>query len=278
MAPTVRGSLFSYGHANGPVVPQEMAYNIRHLQNPPRHLRARSTGLSRGLQKEFLQKDNVEAMLVKVQSELLDTVKSGYDQLLPSTEKSEHKPSELNDRPNEDLCPREEDDLKDPNIGLAVTICCEEGRHRSVAFIEELARRLAVFKHGDSLSRGWQLSVEVTVKLGISTSPSHHWARTNAQTKLRPSQDKRNDVKRGTDLTRVCNMTTANASHRFTDYYINPFVSGDNIGISMFMFQGPQKLLFLVFFRGGCILQIWSTFHLRRYDGRISGCLLMLPD
>lgn len=101
--------------------------------------------------------------MVKVQSELLDTVKTGYDQLLPSTEKSEHKSSELKDRPNEDLCPREEDVLKDANIEMIVTICCEEGRHRSVAFVEELARRLvAVFKHGDSLSRRWQLSVEVT--------------------------------------------------------------------------------------------------------------------
>ena len=86
--PTVRVSLFSYGHANGPVVPQEMAYNIRHFPNPPRYLRASSTGLSRGLQKEFLQKDNVEAMLVKVQSELLDTIKTAYDQLLPSTKKN----------------------------------------------------------------------------------------------------------------------------------------------------------------------------------------------
>lgn len=168
--PTVRVSLFSYGHANGPIVPQDnqswyhklLAFNIRHLPNPPRHLRASSTGLSRRLQKEFLQNDDVEPTLVKVQSDLRNAVQTGYDQLLLSTAKSKYETGESNDRPNKNLDHRQEDDLKDPNINVVVTICCEEGRHRSVAFVEELARRLALFKHGDSLSRRWQLSVEVT--------------------------------------------------------------------------------------------------------------------
>lgn len=93
-------SLFSYGHANGPIVQQHrdaqyhktLGYNIRHLPNPPRHLRVKATGLSRRLQKEFLQNDNVEAFLVKVQGELFNAVKEGCDQVLHPAEQSEDKP------------------------------------------------------------------------------------------------------------------------------------------------------------------------------------------
>jgi hypothetical protein len=52
--------------------------------------------------------------------------------------------------------------LKDWDIAVAVTICCEEGRHRSVAFVEELARRLGVFKNGDRSSRDWKMLIDVT--------------------------------------------------------------------------------------------------------------------
>jgi hypothetical protein len=45
---------------------------------------------------------------------------------------------------------------------MVVTICCEEGRHRSVAFVEELARRLAVLKDGDDdFSQHWQSTINV---------------------------------------------------------------------------------------------------------------------
>jgi hypothetical protein len=165
--PSVRVSLFSYGHANGPIVPQEqqsqshnhkiLAYNIRHLPNPPRNLRANTTGLSRRLQKEFLQNDSVQAFLGRVQNELLDAIKE-CDQLSHSNEQTEYQPEDVDD------CSvlSEEATLKDPDIDMVVTICCEEGRHRSVAFVEELARRLTLFKHGDGSSQCWQLDVHVT--------------------------------------------------------------------------------------------------------------------
>ncbi|KAB8240486.1 hypothetical protein F9C07_12906 [Aspergillus flavus] len=171
-ARTVRISLFSYGHANGPVVQQHreaqyhktLAYNIRHLPNPPRHLRLKATGLSRRLQKEFLQNDNVEAFLVKVQREILLVVKEGCDQLLYSTEQGETKQGpEGADKHSDSNAPSSEEvALEGAGIDIAVTICCEEGRHRSVAFVEELARRLAMFKYEDGFSQHWQLIINVT--------------------------------------------------------------------------------------------------------------------
>ncbi|KAJ5667243.1 hypothetical protein N7507_003107 [Penicillium longicatenatum] len=165
---SVQVSLFSYGHANGPIVQQHrearyhktLHYNIRHLPNPPRHLRAKSTGLSRRLQKEFLHNTNVEEFLVKVQGELLNAIKQGCGQLLHSTEQKgiERRPCETDER--SDTSAHSSEVVTD--IDVVVTICCEEGHHRSVAFVEELARRLAMFKQGDGLSQRWLLSVDAT--------------------------------------------------------------------------------------------------------------------
>ncbi|KAE8312870.1 hypothetical protein BDV41DRAFT_278630 [Aspergillus transmontanensis] len=171
-ARTVRISLFSYGHANGPIVQQyrqaqyqrTLSYNIRHLPNPPRHLRVKATGLSRRLQKEFLQNDNVEAFLVKVEGDIFNVVKEGCDQLLYSTEQAEYKqgPEEVDKHSDSNAPSSEESPSGSADIDIAVTICCEEGRHRSVAFVEELTRRLAMFKYKDGFSLHWQLIINVT--------------------------------------------------------------------------------------------------------------------
>lgn len=174
-ARSVRISLISYGHANGPIVQQQrqlsearyhktLAYNIRHLPNPPRHLRVKATGLSRRLQKEFLANDDVETFLMKVQGEILDAVVEGGDQLSAHTEEQDEniqgEPEEVDQRfadLSEVTTLEGEDD-----INIVVTICCEEGRHRSVAFVEELARRLAVFKDADDdFSQHWQSTINV---------------------------------------------------------------------------------------------------------------------
>ncbi|KAJ5955342.1 hypothetical protein N7501_009621 [Penicillium viridicatum] len=51
--PSITVSLYSYGRANGPLATLEiqeqnsilLSYNIRNLPNPPRNLRAMTTGL-----------------------------------------------------------------------------------------------------------------------------------------------------------------------------------------------------------------------------------------
>jgi RNase adaptor protein for sRNA GlmZ degradation len=142
-----------------------LAYNIRHLPNPPRHLRVKATGLSRRLQKEFLQNDNVEAFLVKVQGEICNAVKEGCDQLLHSVEEQDENKQgaeEADQRSISKTHSSEQAALEGADdIGVVVTICCEEGRHRSVAFVEELARRLAVLKDEDGFSQHWKPTVNV---------------------------------------------------------------------------------------------------------------------
>lgn len=174
-AKLVRITFISYGHANGPIVQQQqqlsearyhktLAYNIRHLPNPPRHLRVKATGLSRRLQKEFLQNNDVETFLMKVQGEVLDAVKEGGGHNSAHTEEQDEniqgEPEEADQRSTH---LREQTALEGAaDIDIVVTICCEEGRHRSVAFIEELARRLAVLKDGDDdFSQHWQSTINV---------------------------------------------------------------------------------------------------------------------
>ncbi|KAL2834593.1 hypothetical protein BJY01DRAFT_83789 [Aspergillus pseudoustus] len=175
-ARAVRISLLSYGHANGPVVAQQqdrkeetryrktLAYSIRHLPNPPRHIRAKATGLSRRLQKEFLQNDAVEGFLVMVEGQILTTVQEGCDQLLLDSagqDENGQGGEKVDMQANVGAHTGEsEDALEDSaDIDIMVTICCEEGRHRSVAFVEELARRVATFKGRDGLPQGCQLDI-----------------------------------------------------------------------------------------------------------------------
>ncbi|OJJ99131.1 hypothetical protein ASPACDRAFT_120263 [Aspergillus aculeatus ATCC 16872] len=170
---SVHISLISYGHANGPVVQQPreearhhqtLAYNIRHLPNPPRHLRVKATGLSRRLQKEFLQNDAVEAFLVKVQRDIVITVEESCAQPLCSTaQEGIHEGASQTDTPQTvDDHSRKEPGVDGTEVVIVVTICCEEGRHRSVAFVEELARRLATVKDGDGVLQRWVLNVGIT--------------------------------------------------------------------------------------------------------------------
>lgn len=96
--------------------------------------------------------------MLKVRGEILNAVKEGGDQISAISEGKQHENKEggsedgvLNGQPSPE------------DIGIVVTICCEEGCHRSVAFVEELARRLAKLKDGDDdFPQHWQVSINVT--------------------------------------------------------------------------------------------------------------------
>lgn len=93
--PAIIISLFSYGRANGPLVlhpqPQSqssslvpprtrnLAYSIRHLPNPPRGVRAMTTGLSPRLRREFVKADGMERFLEKIQGEIFGVVEEEID-------------------------------------------------------------------------------------------------------------------------------------------------------------------------------------------------------
>lgn len=84
-------TLFIWSMAIWSVVQQQreaktLAYKIQHLPNPARHFRVEHTGLSKHLQKQFQQNENIGSFLVKVQGEISSTAKEGCEQDLSSTE------------------------------------------------------------------------------------------------------------------------------------------------------------------------------------------------
>lgn len=160
--PLITVSLCSYGHANGPLVTpasQEpnsilLSYNIRHLPNPPRNLRAMTTGLSPRLRKEFLKNDTVENFLEKTLNEIVNSLKTTQYALFQENASLQKPKSHSNESEITTNSTHQH-----PNIPLVVTVCCEEGRHRSVAFVEELAQRLLLLKNGAGMSHAWKLNV-----------------------------------------------------------------------------------------------------------------------
>jgi len=101
----------SFGYRYGPPS-ADFILSVRHFPNPSKSSRDRLTGLSSRLQKEiFQQKDS---------SELYTSILTEIDQFVNNIEKEE----------------------------VTIAVGCEEGKHRSVAIIEKLAREV-VFAHSE---------------------------------------------------------------------------------------------------------------------------------
>ncbi|KAJ6536906.1 hypothetical protein B0H19DRAFT_1382744 [Mycena capillaripes] len=113
--------LTSHGHRFGPFSPpppgagdctlKVLQYDIRALPNPPKNVRAQQTGLHKALREWFFSRPEAVAKLGEVCAEIDATL------------------------------------AQFPKVGLSraelhVVVFCEMGKHRSVAFIEELARHL----------------------------------------------------------------------------------------------------------------------------------------
>ncbi|KAL8783874.1 MAG: hypothetical protein Q9195_009251 [Heterodermia aff. obscurata] len=125
--------IISYGHSNGPlVVPDnpnrvKLLYSVRDVSNPPNLLRKKYSGMSRRLQKEiFLSKQGKARM-----EQILECVDS---QMVKMTEDYSRAPTP------EIVTDADVDASKESPRELVVGIMCEEGRHRSVAFAEELGK------------------------------------------------------------------------------------------------------------------------------------------
>ncbi|KAJ7040889.1 hypothetical protein C8F04DRAFT_1080886 [Mycena alexandri] len=110
--------LTSHGHRFGPFTPPKVAglpvhkilqYDIRSLPNPPKLVRAQQTGLHKSLCEWFFSRPEAAAKMEEVSAAVNAALAD-----LPTSE-----------------CGAE----------IHVVVFCEMGKHRSVAFIEELARR-----------------------------------------------------------------------------------------------------------------------------------------
>jgi RNase adaptor protein for sRNA GlmZ degradation len=98
----------SYGHRLGPLLPTpQISIDLRNLPNPPKNVRTGQTGLSKPLRNYLFSMDEVqrrfEEVVTRISSRLQEASNNGEDE-------------------------------------IRVGVCCEIGKHRSVAVVEELER------------------------------------------------------------------------------------------------------------------------------------------
>jgi hypothetical protein len=113
--PGGRLRIISYGHSKGrltvPAGAEQLTFSVRDIENPPARLRRTHTGLSPRLRKEVMANKSattrLESMCSAVEAKMSDLASA------------------------------------DGSCVLFVGIMCEEGKHRSVTFAEELSRRIA---------------------------------------------------------------------------------------------------------------------------------------
>ncbi|KAJ7728086.1 hypothetical protein B0H16DRAFT_1697538 [Mycena metata] len=114
--------LTSHGHRFGPFTPPKIAgldrhtilqYDIRVLPNPPKTVRTQQTGLHKPLREWFFARPEAVAKMEEVCAAL--------DAALADLDLSTNPPGR--------------------EVAVHVVVFCEMGKHRSVAFVEELARR-----------------------------------------------------------------------------------------------------------------------------------------
>jgi RNase adaptor protein for sRNA GlmZ degradation len=98
----------SYGHRLGPLLPNpQISIDVRNLPNPPKNVRTGQTGLSKPLRDGLFSMDAVQQRFKEI---------------------TMHISSRLREASN------------NGEAEIRVGICCEIGRHRSVAIVEELGR------------------------------------------------------------------------------------------------------------------------------------------
>lgn len=98
----------SYGHRLGPLLPTpQIAIDLRNLPNPPKNLRTGQTGLSKPLRDYLFSMDEVQRRFEEVVTRISSRLQEAGD--------------------------NGEGDIR-------VGVCCEIGKHRSVAVVEELGR------------------------------------------------------------------------------------------------------------------------------------------
>ncbi|ETI26400.1 hypothetical protein G647_03177 [Cladophialophora carrionii CBS 160.54] len=135
-------SIISFGHANGPLKPigseavEQLTFSVRDVGNPPARLRNTHTGVSARLRKEIFgnqaARRKLDTMLQAVEAKMIEFSKAHIQ--------AEHTMEGLRS-------------LLPVSPTLLIGIMCEQGKHRSVAFAEELARKITP-------KDGWTVSVE----------------------------------------------------------------------------------------------------------------------
>jgi RNase adaptor protein for sRNA GlmZ degradation len=149
--------LTSYGHANGPLDNsgyRQLKFSVRDLPNPPAALRRTHTGLSARLRKEVLATSKAKLRLSEIEAVILEAM-----------DQCEQDVSQVDDEGDN----RRVETTGEGFATLQVGICCEEGKHRSVSMVHELARSAVLERPGWNISEDHRdVSADVQDSQGAS--------------------------------------------------------------------------------------------------------------
>ncbi|TRM67767.1 hypothetical protein BD626DRAFT_105866 [Schizophyllum amplum] len=128
--------LTTYGFERGPPAgpAPALTFDIRDLPNPPKPVREAHLGTSEVMQQCLFEDEGVRARFAEVIDEVEEVVRKHQTK--------DHRPRE---QPDEDA--------------LTIAVCCRKGKHRSVAFVERLARELRAYLASVSWGGDWRVEV-----------------------------------------------------------------------------------------------------------------------
>ncbi|OCK95432.1 uncharacterized protein K441DRAFT_705207 [Cenococcum geophilum 1.58] len=145
-ASTTRPTLILYSHGRTPPLnpPPDLKYDLRSIPNPPKNARDAHDGRSKRLREHLLGELKFVQKLDEVESEILEAMEA---KIVETAEKLENDQDRRDDGEESRENGEEEgyeslEDEYDPTEAVLRVGCnCALGHHRSVAFVEELARR-----------------------------------------------------------------------------------------------------------------------------------------
>jgi RNase adaptor protein for sRNA GlmZ degradation len=165
--------LISYGHTNGPLETprcRQLTFSVRNLPNPPVALRKSHTGLSARLRKEVLATSEATLRLAEMEAAIIEAMAQCEQK---SSSSHNAGVTEQDDEPDEH------------SMNLQVGVFCEEGKHRSVSIVHELARSTALKRPGWSISEHHRdAGREIHSSQKASSTPSK--SRTGRTVKRKP--------------------------------------------------------------------------------------------
>lgn len=158
----VRKTLVLVSHAHAPPLSPapRLKFDLRWVTNPPKHIRSAYDGRSKRLRDHLLHEDAFVNILdtaeAKIKEEMLRLTEKGsgmfHVMLHPilylamssfgySVEEADHRDT-ANAPGTEGSIGENDKDDEVAEVSLIVSCFCERGKHRSVAFVEEIARKL----------------------------------------------------------------------------------------------------------------------------------------
>ena len=148
LASTTRPTLILYSHGRTPPLnpPPDLKYDLRSIPNPPKNARDAHDGRSKRLREHLLGELKFVQKLDEVESEILEAMEAKIAETAEKLENDQDcRDNREEGRENgeeEGYKSLEDEDEHDPTEAVLRVGCnCALGHHRSVAFVEELARR-----------------------------------------------------------------------------------------------------------------------------------------